>query len=421
MESANESGSAQDRPGLSATIPGMAGKLAKMALFSLFWCGITAVFVFFAVGSLVQQRDAAKRFVATRGVVIASRVKTHPGDGDSGPTYEAKVKYSYEVRGHQYTSRRYAYAMPSSSDPSQAERIVADYPPGKTIDLWYDPQDPGESVLQLRTPILNYFMLLFMQPFIVIGLGLIAYTVWIPIAHARAQRFIDQPEGLLGDIPGWGSAGQDVRGLKIESGRNPLSVLYAFVAGYGVTCFLSIFVIAFLLRDLAEGSNTAVFNAFYIAMAIGVAAMLVTLIRPAKKAVLTIDTTLARLTLTSPRRDVSLPFDQIDSWAVRTIADPNGMMVNDVPLTRPLLSVRTSDGQSQDIHVFGTGDEMAFVARKVGNALAGLTGSSLVEEAPERLPEEHKPLTKLADLIKQMKRLGWLGLNRKGDYRDIMP
>ena len=408
--------------GVPPTMPGVGGKLGTMIFFSLFWCGITGVFVVIAVGSLVKQREAARRFVAGDGVVIASKVKTHEGDSDSGPTYEALVKYQYEVSSRQYTSSRYAYGMASSSNRQEAQRIVAAHPPGRKIKVWYDPEDPAESVLQLAVPTINYFLLLFLQPFVMVGAGLIGYTIWIPIARARAQRFMDQPDPLFGDIPGWGSARQDVRGTTIHPQRNPLRVLYGFVAGYGATCFVSIFVIAFLLEGFEGGSPKPIFTAFYIACGVGVAAMLLALVRPAGKAVLTIDASLGQLTLTSPKRDLTVPFDDIDKWTIRIVADPNGTKVNDTPLTRPLLSVVARDGQSHPIRLFGTGDEMPFVARKVGKALAELTAGCLTELAADspKTTESTGPEAGLLDLLRHFKKLRQQSSSRK-DYKDIMP
>jgi len=407
--------------GIAPKMPGIGAKLVTMILVSLFWCGITGVFVVFAVSSLLKQREAARRFVATDGVVIASKVKTHEGDSDSGPTYEAIVKYRYEVNGRRYTSTRYAYGMWTSSDRRQAQRIVAAHPPGRKIKVWYDPHAPAESVLQLAVDTQDYFTLLFIQPFVIVGLALVGYTIWILIAHARAQRFIDQHDPLFGEIPGWGLAEQDIRGITIRPQRSPLRALYAFAAGYGIACFVSAFVIAFLLEGFEGGSARTIFTAFCVAVGLGLAAVLVTLTRRTQKAVLAIDTNLAKLTLTSPKRNLGLPFDQIDRWTVQIIPDPNGVTVNDVPLTRPLLSVVTRDGQKHDIRVFGTGDEMPFVARKVGMALAELTASRLATIAEDAAATpKAKPITGLQDLLNRFRKLRRQGSSRK-DYKDIMP
>jgi len=397
-------------------MPGCGKKLAVMAAVTLFWCGATSVFLIFTLATIHKQRTAQERFLVTKGIVVASKVKRHEADSSSGATYEPFVRYRYTVAGRDYSSTRYAYGMGSTSDRGHASRIVADHPPGREVRVWYDPDDPSEALLKPEVQGIHYFLLLFIQPFLLVGLGLLAYTVSIPFRHAKARTFLDQPEGLLGPIPGWGQASQDGRTITVRPGRNPFGPPLAFAAGYGGSCFAAIFVVAFLLKGFSNPDPRAVRTAFYVAAAIGAVAVLVALTRPDKKATLTIDRALGRLELTGPLRDVRLALSDIESWAVRTIDDPDGKKINGKALTRPLLAVRTVDGRPVPIHVFGTGQEMPFVARKVAQALGRLTDRPSTEAAAQESVEPGEAPEDLLNAIGQAMRK----VRTRNRYRDIM-
>jgi len=390
---------------------------------TLFWCGITSVFLVISLGAILKHRDAQRRFASTQGVVLSSEVKTERGDGDSGPTYFPCIKYRYSVGGRQYVSTRYAYGMGSTSEFGYVQTVVSEHPPGRKVRVWYDPDDPGEAILQLEVPGGLYFLLLFLQPFLIVALGLIAYTISIPFAHARARRFMSETTPLFGPIPGWGTATQNARGITIRPARSPLRVPIALGGGYALTCFAGIFIVGFLLDGFGDPSPETIFRTLLVAVAVGLAAMLFALLHPSRKATLEIDTFARRLSLTSPTRDFRVGFAEIESWTMRTIDDPKGGRVNHRVLTRPLLGIRTNRGEEAPIRVFGTPEHMPFIARKVGEALAELTDRPL-REAPlnestavSDLPE---PPENPLDLLRQVWKMIRKQKHASEQYKDIM-
>src|SRR5262249_2096244 len=63
--------------------------------------------------------------------------------------YKASVIYAYEVNGHQYQGDRLTIgAIVSATFSGMAKRTAAKYPVGAEVDVHYNPQSPGDSVLR---------------------------------------------------------------------------------------------------------------------------------------------------------------------------------------------------------------------------------------------------------------------------------
>jgi uncharacterized protein (DUF1330 family) len=96
----------------------------------------------------------SKAWPSVQGEVTSSEVKKtrrrEPGgDPDdkhkSWTTYSAQVKYAYEVGGKRFES--YRIAFDTTEGRSEARKIVARFPKGAVVDVFYDSDEPGESVL----------------------------------------------------------------------------------------------------------------------------------------------------------------------------------------------------------------------------------------------------------------------------------
>jgi len=359
----------------AARLPSGPKKLLGAAVFTFFWCGITGVFVGFVAHAMYKSHDARKRFVSTHGQVIASKVKTN-SDSDGDDTYKPLIKYSYVVNDRKLTSVRYTYGSFSTSNHSHASDIVKNHPPGRKITVWYDPRKPSEAAISIETPSLYYFLLLFLQPFILVGLGGIVYTVTTPYRFRRAREFLGGKMQFPWAIPCWGTLRQGIQGIVLYPSRMPF---FAFAMGYGMTCFFSIFAVVIyhgaIVGDLESMPPSAIGRVFAAAAAIGVISMLVSLFR--RKARFEIDENSSSLHLKSSKREFRVRFAEIDHWFLRmatrstsTIKDSGGKGSN----RAPLLALTTTDGTERPIHVFGSSDQQAMIAEKVAMEFAEFTG-----------------------------------------------
>lgn len=80
------------------------------------------------------------------GVVKESEVRS---DEDSGWTrFKAYVLYEFTVEGKKYTSSSINYDSMSRSERPAVEQLVKRYPKGQPVTVYYQPEDPSESVLE---------------------------------------------------------------------------------------------------------------------------------------------------------------------------------------------------------------------------------------------------------------------------------
>lgn len=84
----------------------------------------------------------AKRWPAVEGVIIASTLEPS-SDGENS----VRIVYQYTVNGHSFTSSQFSYTGLSNAPPAQKRRI-AQYPRGRRVPVFYDPQKPSRAVLE---------------------------------------------------------------------------------------------------------------------------------------------------------------------------------------------------------------------------------------------------------------------------------
>ena len=86
----------------------------------------------------------SKGWPATQGVVVHSSVEDDAPEG--GASY-AKIVYQYTIKGIEHSSARVSFGDYGSSG-SHAELLVAKYPAGKAVSVFYQPNDPSSAVLE---------------------------------------------------------------------------------------------------------------------------------------------------------------------------------------------------------------------------------------------------------------------------------
>jgi hypothetical protein len=70
------------------------------------------------------------------------------GGGRPLRLFKPSVVYSYEVNGRGYRGDRVVLGMKvSASVPVSAKQLAAKYPVGSAVDVYYDPDSPGDAVL----------------------------------------------------------------------------------------------------------------------------------------------------------------------------------------------------------------------------------------------------------------------------------
>jgi len=137
---------------------------------------------------------ASTRWPSAEGRVISSSVemveevhRLRRGSRIEAPAYRAAVTYSYRVGDALYTGDRVSFGDYSSSIPGHARNICERYPPGKTIEVYYDPEDPRVSVIEPGVSVGAVMPLLIGLVFVTVGvIGLFGSAILRRLEQPRA-------------------------------------------------------------------------------------------------------------------------------------------------------------------------------------------------------------------------------------------
>ncbi len=141
-------------------------------------------------GSNLVLAYASKSWASSMGTIRYSAVETRKHLG-SRTMYFADVTYSFAVDSLAFEGKRVNFGsagINAVSVPSYAEDVVKAYPPGLDVRVYYDPENPKESVLE---PGITFYSLLwpfFGLAFLVAGLMM---AIFLPkLMRRRYPRII---------------------------------------------------------------------------------------------------------------------------------------------------------------------------------------------------------------------------------------
>lgn len=126
--------------------------LVSLVLFGA--CGLCGVTFAIAEAITAAKIAAARGWPTTSGRIVESHVTTSRSGGKSSRTsHHVEATYEYTVGGQRYRSSRITYGVREGARSStEAENLRSRYyPPGGSVTVHYDPDDPGEAVLSPGT------------------------------------------------------------------------------------------------------------------------------------------------------------------------------------------------------------------------------------------------------------------------------
>ena len=111
--------------------------------------GIICLSVGGAIGAFfiwtIFRRSSINKWSVTYGTVLDSRLN------QTADSFEPYVKYSYEVGGKNYTNDRFYAVNYLSEDEKYSEKLIAPYSAGKSVPVYFNPQNPSDAVLEKRS------------------------------------------------------------------------------------------------------------------------------------------------------------------------------------------------------------------------------------------------------------------------------
>jgi hypothetical protein len=93
----------------------------------------------------LQKSRGARTWDSVPATVVSSKVKSHKGDDST--TYSVYIAYRYEAGSEEYLGDRYHFMGGSSSGYEGKAEVVRQYPKGRTFNIYVNPADPSESVI----------------------------------------------------------------------------------------------------------------------------------------------------------------------------------------------------------------------------------------------------------------------------------
>lgn len=131
-----------------------------MARFSLLFfvlvCGVVPIMALGGVGVyliIVWQKNKSKSvrsqsWLVTKGEVTALNYK-RGGGFHGGEAFSPVISYRYSVGEQTFTSQRFSFGQgPSYLTYQEAEAVLDQYQPGDEINVYYNPDNPEEAVLE---------------------------------------------------------------------------------------------------------------------------------------------------------------------------------------------------------------------------------------------------------------------------------
>jgi len=95
--------------------------------------------------NLIKAKES-EEWEGVDGVITSSEISEHRGEDST--TYGADVTYTYRIKGKEYEGDNVTVSEMSTSNYGRAQKIVARYPKGDNVVVYYDSSDPSDSVLE---------------------------------------------------------------------------------------------------------------------------------------------------------------------------------------------------------------------------------------------------------------------------------
>lgn len=136
---------------------GVFGQLFGYLCFGSFLLIFIGVGIFLLLRSRRDKEKAAQtlNWPSAAGKVLEARLiesTSTDADGDSSTMYRPHVQYEYEVVGARYTNDKINVGMVvSTSSTKKAQETLARFPVGSTVKVYYNPNDPADSVLEQKS------------------------------------------------------------------------------------------------------------------------------------------------------------------------------------------------------------------------------------------------------------------------------
>tara|TARA_B110000003_G_scaffold268715_1_gene298727 strand:- start:1265 stop:1780 length:516 start_codon:yes stop_codon:yes gene_type:complete len=146
------------------------------------WIGFSSLFVVIGIVVLILglrsifRANESNSWPNAEGVVVSAEMERYTSS-DSGTTYGAEIEYEFQFEDQLISGSRVKFGEIKTSDPGDARKYLNKYKVGNKINVYYDPNDLYESVLEpgihtstLFVPCIGFVFTLVGSIFLAIGI-----------------------------------------------------------------------------------------------------------------------------------------------------------------------------------------------------------------------------------------------------------
>ena len=139
---------------------------------TFFWivfliCGIIGM----AAGvSLTMTGIKSSRWPKTEGTIESSGIEIADHHGRDVTCYTPNITYTYSVGGQLYRNRQVSTGEHGSNNIKYAQRVVGKYIPNMSVDVFYNPNDPNNALLEAGFSISSILVLIVSSVFFIAAL-----------------------------------------------------------------------------------------------------------------------------------------------------------------------------------------------------------------------------------------------------------
>jgi hypothetical protein len=166
--------------------------IAMVALWSIMIVTLDAILV----RELIEQRSATG-YAKTSGMITHSLL-VKEAEEDTGPYYIADIEYRFRVGKTEYSGNRYRYG-PDSEGSKSAQQLVAEFPVGKKIDVYYNKEDPNDAVLSVGFERTDWYPVIMLIAANAATLALWCWAIW-RTRHVSGESHEDDPSSSSANL-----------------------------------------------------------------------------------------------------------------------------------------------------------------------------------------------------------------------------
>jgi len=143
--------------------------VTPIKLFYYFFIIFGGVLVIFGIYYSIISNEASE-WPSVDGTIGSTSIRTHystmynatPNTNTSTKTYYPEITYSWLIDGQSYEGKRYGfgYSHPDYSEKSEAKKAAKNYRTGQVIEVFYNPKNPEQAVIDRSEMIVSYIPLL---------------------------------------------------------------------------------------------------------------------------------------------------------------------------------------------------------------------------------------------------------------------